>query len=136
MYFCEIQHNGFSVWNWRKTVKARCLATWLATGSWVVQPAKGHVRSTCGGSKVSMSDSIFWVARDLANLRLNSRDALLAYFMCFSSFLYPHYKNSHYSQNCKESFREKTLEIHLRVRDCKLTIRYTFLLVFFTLFPL
>ena len=51
-------------------------------------------------------------------------------------FLYPHYKIPHYSRNCKKSFREKTLEIYWRVRDCKPTILYTFLLIFFTLFPL
>ena len=43
-------------------------------------------------------------------------------FVCLSSFLYPHYISPHYPRNCKESFREKTLEIHLRVRDCKPTI--------------
>ena len=60
-------------------------------------------------------------------------------FMCvslFPFFLYLHYKSLNYPQNCKKSFRKKTLEIHWRVRDCKPTIIYTFLLVFFTIFPL
>ena len=51
-------------------------------------------------------------------------------FSVLSSFLYPHYKSSHYPWNWKENFREKTLEMHLKVRDCTPTIIYTFLLVF------
>ena len=51
-------------------------------------------------------------------------------FVCLSLFLYPHYINSHYPINCKENFREKIPEIHLRVRDYILTILYTFFLVF------
>ena len=51
-------------------------------------------------------------------------------FSVLSSFLYLHYKSSHYPWNWKENFREKTLEMHLKVRDCTPTIIYTFLLVF------
>ena len=54
-------------------------------------------------------------------------------FVYLSSFLYLYYKSPHYSRNCKETFREKTLEIHLRVRDYLPTILYKFLLVFLIL---
>ena len=60
-----------------------------------------------------------WPARCIANL-----------FCVLYLFLYPHYKSPHYPRNCKDNFREKTLEIHLRVRDCTPIIIYTFLLVF------
>ena len=43
----------------------------------------------------------------------------------FFSFLHQHHIKPHYPQNCKELLREKTLAIHLRVRDCKPTIIYT-----------
>ena len=72
------------------------------------------------------------VACDLANLR----DVLINRFCVFPSFLYPYYKNPHYPRNCKECFREKTLKIQWRVSDCIPTILYTFLLIFFTFFPL
>lgn len=51
-------------------------------------------------------------------------------------FLYPCYKNSHYPQNYKESFKVKTLEIHWGVKDCHQSIIYAFLFTFLTLFPL
>ena len=50
--------------------------------------------------------------------------------------LHLHYINPYYLQNCKKSFKEKTLEIYLGVRECHPSIIYTFLLVFFTLYPL
>ena len=100
----------------------------LATSSWVEQPTKGHVRSTCWNLK---SFSAWWhLTSDLTQLAR----CTASYFVCLSSFLYPHYKKLHYPQNCKENFREKTLEIHLRVRDYTPTILYTFLLVFFYLY--
>ena len=80
-----------------------------------------------------MSEGISRVSRDLANLQPDSRDALPACFVCFSSFLYPHYISLYYPQNCEKSFREKTLGIHLRARNWKITVLYTFLLVFLTL---
>ena len=40
-------------------------------------------------------------------------------FIVFPFFLYPHYKSPYCLQNCKKSFREKTLETHERVRNCK-----------------
>ena len=52
------------------------------------------------------------------------------------SFLYPHYIRSHYLQNCKETLRERTLAIYLRVRDCKPIIIYTISLNFPLLLPL
>ena len=95
---------------------------WLASG----QSAKGHMRSTCWKLKNQVPKGIShlgqlarWPTRCIANP-----------FCMLSSFLYPHYISSHYPQNCKDNFREKTLEIHLRVRDCTPTILYTFLLVF------
>ena len=36
-----------------------------------------------------------------------------------SSLLYLHYISPYYPWNCNKTFREKTLTIHLRVRDCK-----------------
>ena len=75
--------------------------------------------------------------RQLATCSQLTRKMLLTIVLCvYSSSLYPHYKNPHYPQNCKKSFREKTLEIYWRVRDYKSTIIYSFFLVFFTLFPL
>ena len=70
-----------------------------------------------------------WLARCIASL----------FCVCLSIFLYPHCISPHYPQNSNKnnvSFREKTLEIHLRVKDCIPKILYTFLLVFLTLFPL
>ena len=48
----------------------------------------------------------------------------------FFSLFYQHYISPHYPRNCKETFREKYLTIHLRVRDCKPTIIYTNFLSF------
>ena len=75
----------------------------------------------------------------LGQLAIDLQKAINNCFMCvslFPFFLYLHYNSLNYPQNCKKSFRKKTLEIHWRVRDCKPTIIYTFLLVFFTIFPL
>lgn len=94
----------------------------LATNSWVEQPTKGHVRSTCWKLKGSSVDGILQMACDLANSQPDSRDALLACFVCLSSFFNPHYKSLHYPQYCKENFKEKTIEIHWKVRDCLPTI--------------
>ena len=55
--------------------------------------------------------------------------------MCFLSFLTHTIKTHITCENCKKSFKEKTLEIHWRVGDCNSSIMYTLLLVFFTLFP-
>ena len=64
----------------------------LATDSWVEQLAKGQVKSTCRKLKGSSVNGILWVARNLANLWPDLQDALPAYFVCLSSFLYSHYK--------------------------------------------
>ena len=95
---------------------------WLA--SW--QLVKSHVRSTCWKLKSQVSGGISrlgqfvrWPARCTTSL-----------LSVFSSFLYPHYKNPLCPRNCKENLREKNQETHLRVRDCKPTIIYTFLLDF------
>ena len=54
----------------------------------------------------------------------------------FFTFLYQHYISLHYPWNCKELLREKTLTIHLKVRDCKPTIICTIFLSFPLLLPL
>ena len=54
----------------------------------------------------------------------------------FFTFLYQHYISLHYPWNCKELLIEKTLTIHLKVRDCKPTIIYTIFLSFPLLLPL
>ena len=73
---------------------------------------------------------------DLANLQLTRETHGQLEFYLTLPLLHPHYINPYYSCNWKKSFREKTLEIYLRVRDFHPSILYTFLLVFFTLFPL
>ena len=63
--------------------------------------------------------------------RLGQLTRCIASLFCvLFSFLYPHYKSPHYPWNCKKNLREKTLEIHLRVRDCTPTILYKILLIF------
>ena len=54
----------------------------------------------------------------------------LKLFKVFFSHFFTNTISPYYPQNCKETFREKTLAIHLRVRDCKPTIIYTLSLSF------
>ena len=121
-----------------KLVKNRTTCDLLANGSWV-----DNSQLACDWLWVDNSRKVTWEAHaeswrvkcqeascDLTNSQDDLRDALLACFSVLFSFLYPYYKSSHYPWNCKETFREKTLEIHLKVRDCKPIIIYTFLLVF------
>ena len=115
--------------------------SWLAlvTGSWLLQPMKGHMRSTCWKFKWLKCQRHLMTWLRLGQLAIDLQKAINNCFMCvslFPFFLYLHYNSLNYPQNCKKSFRKKTLEIHWRVRDCKPTIIYTFLLVFFTIFPL
>ena len=109
----------YSVWNWWRIEH-------LTTNSRVVQPSKGHVKGTTMKLKSQMPECILrlgqlvtWLMRCTASL-----------FCVIYSFLYPQYINPHYPWNCKGNFKEKILEIHLRVGDCTPTILYTFLLVF------
>ena len=64
-------------------------------------------------------------SRDL----VNPRDASPACFMCFPHF-FTHTIKTHITHGIVKRILERTLEIHLRVRDCTLTIIYIFLLVF------
>ena len=110
-----------SVWNWWRTVKNRATRDLLMTDSQVDNPWKVPWEAHGGSWRIisQLGQLTRWLARCTISL------------VCvLSLFLYPHYISSHYPWNCKENFREKTLEIHLRVRDCTPTILYTFLLVF------
>ena len=113
------------VW-WRFVKKVK-----FATSSWVDQPVKGHVRSTCK-NLISFCYAIFYESlRNSSQVVSDPRNSLLEPFWnVFFSFIYQHYIRSHYPQYCKEFFREKTVAIHLRVRDCKPTIIYTNFLSF------
>ena len=109
---------------------------WLASGANRKRSCEEHMlevqRSQCQRHLRSVSrlgQLTTWLKRCTASL----------FYVCLSLFLYLHYISPHYSRNCNknnESFKEKTLEIHLRVRDCIPTILYTFLWVFLILFPL
>ena len=109
---------------------------WLANGAACERSREAHMlevqRSQCQRHLTSVSQLgqlMTWLVRCFASL----------FCVCLFLFLYPHYISPHYPRNCNkknDSFREKTLEIHLRVRDCIPTILYTFLLVFLTLFCL
>ena len=87
---------------------------WLASG----QPTKCHVSSTWWKLKSQVPEDISWLIPRLGQL---SRWPVKVHI---SSFLYLHYKSPHFPRNCKENFREKTLKIHLRVRDCTPTISW------------
>ena len=109
-----------------KLVKNRTTHDLLKIGSRVDNSWKVTWEAHAGSWRVKCQEA----SCDLANSQDDLQDALLACFSVLFSFLYPYYKSSHYPWNCKETFREKTLEIHLKVRDCKPIIIYTFLLVF------
>ena len=109
---------------------------WLASGAICKRSREEHMlevqRSQCYRHLRSVSrlgQLTTWLKRCIVSL----------FYVCLSLFLYSHYISPHYQRNCNknnESFKEKTLEIYLRVRDCKPTILYTILLVFLILFPL
>ena len=116
----------FSVTNWWRTVKNRTTRDWFKSRVTRKRSREEHMLEVetfkCGWYLTSSSrlgQLVTWLVRCTASL-----------FVCLSSFLYPHYKSSHYPWNCKENFREKTLEIHWRVKDCLPIILYTFFLVF------
>ena len=113
-----------------KNCENRTTHNLLTTGSRVNKPQKGMWEAHAETWKFKCQKASRDSSHDLANSWDDPRDALPAYFSVLSSFLYPHYKSSHYPWNWKENFREKTLEMHLKVRDCTPTIIYTFLLVF------
>ena len=100
----------------------------FTTGTWVGNPWKAtweaHVESwivKCHfTSHFAIGPTHKWPTKFSIWLILN----------VLSLLLYLHYINSYYPWNCNETFREKILEIHLRVRDCKLTIIYTISLSF------
>ena len=96
--------------------------TWEThVGIWTVSCQARFRESLCDSSQV---------ASDL-------RNSLSGHFWnVFLAFLYQHYISLHYPRNCKEFLREKTLAIHLRVRDCKPTIIYTIFLSFPLFLPL
>ena len=108
--------------NWWITMKNEATHNLPASG----QLAKGYVRSTYWKLKSQVSRGISWLGQ-LVRWLVRCAASLLS---VLSSFLYPHYKSPHYPWNCKENLREKTLEIHLRVRDCTPTILYKILLIF------
>ena len=132
LYVCGIQYNGFNVWNWWRIVKTRTTHDWLVSGATREKSHEEYMleveRLKCRWHLVSGSQHgqlATWLMRCTASL-----------FVCFFPFLYAHCKSPHYPWNCKENFREKTLEIHWRVKDCLPTTLYTFLLVFLILLPL
>ena len=97
-------------------------ATWEEhAGIWIVSCQVGFRESLHNSSQVAIDQ---W----------NSRPK--PFWNVFFSFLYRHYVSSHYPQNCKELLREKTLAIHLRVKDSKPTIIYTISLSCPLLLPL
>ena len=101
----------------------------LAIDSRVYNPQKGHVRSTWWKLKSLVPEGISRLISQLGQLVTWLARCTTSLFCVLSSFIYPYYISSHYPQNCKENFREKTLEIHLRVGDFTPTIPCTFLLV-------
>ena len=128
-----------SVWNWWRigqlVTYSRMAREWttrnlLAIGSRLDNSWKVTREVHAGNWRVKCQKASRDSSCDLANPQDDLRDSLSTCFTVLFSFLYPHYKSSHYPWNCKETFREKTLEIHLKVRDCKPTIIYTFPLVF------
>ena len=105
--------------NYEEQANSRLAHNLLASG----QLTKGHMRNTCWKLKSQVPESISWLISQLGQLVRCTASMLSV----LSSFLYSHYKSPHCPQNCKETFRGETLEIHLRVRDCKPTIIYIFL---------
>ena len=67
---------------------------------------------------------------------VNEVDPLIFHCVCFVCDTNMCFSNTHYPQNCKETFRKKTLTKHLRVIDCKPTIIYTISLSFSLLLAL
>ena len=105
--------------NYEEQANSRLAHNLFASG----QLTKGHMRNTCWKLKSQVPESISWLISQLGQLVRCTASMLSV----LSSFLYSHYKSPHCPQNCKETFRGETLEIHLRVRDCKPTIIYIFL---------
>ena len=128
---------GFNVRVECESLVKICEESEFATSSWVDQPVKGHVRSTCK-NLISFCYAVFCESlRNSSQVVSDPRNSLLEPFWnVFFLFIYQHYIRSHYPQYCKEFFREKTVAIHLRVRDCKPTIIYTNFLSFPLLLPL
>ena len=75
-----------------------------------------------------------WISRVTSWLRPShewlAKLTAWTFWNVFFSFLYQHYISPLYPQNSKEILREKTLAIHMRVRDCKPIIIYTISLSF------
>ena len=61
-----------------------CEARDFTSDSQLVQPTKGHVKSTCGSSNNSSVRGILRVACDLTNSRNDSQDALTTRILCVS----------------------------------------------------
>ena len=108
----------------------------LAIGTRVDNPRKAmwevHAGSWTNLCQAGFRDSL----RNLANSRVTHETLCLDDFNCAFLISLPTLNKPHYPWNCKETFREKTLAIHLRVRDCKPTIIYTISLSFPLLLPL
>ena len=101
------------------------------------QPVKGHMRMTWWNLNNLLLGYISQVTSQLGQLASDPWNSLPRCFKgCLSSFLYTHYISLHYPRNCKETFKDKTLTIHLRFRECKPTIMYTISLSFPLLLPL
>ena len=105
----------------------------LATSLQVDNPRKAMWQVHVGRWRVKCYDGFRESFRNLANSQVTH--CLDDFKVCFPNF-FTHYISPYYPRNCKNTFRKKTLEIHLRVRDCKPTIIYTISLSFPLLLPL
>ena len=140
MYFVQLfpcMFVGFNVRVECESLVKNCenseVRDWLVSG----QLAKGHVRSTCWNLNSLLPGCISRVTSQLrASRKWSMKLSTWNFLKCIFLFFYQHYISPHYPRNCKETFREKTLTIHLKVRDCKPTIIYTIFFSFSLLLPL